>query len=593
MTLLAQQPLPETFGPFLALRESLGFVPNILREQSLLPRAIEAEAGIAGAVLLGEGVLPRAFKESIVVAIAARHGSAYCFTSHGQILRSLGVEEQEIHWLVADAGRARLSATHRALLDFSLKLAERPASIAGGDVQGLRDRGCSDEQILEAVVTTGLARFLCSLSAGLAPALDFEPRALPARQAPLPGTESVAAGPLGPGTAGPYLRAPAREAESFAPFAFFLDKFGFIPNIFRAQTLRPDIVEAEAGAVDAILLTSDVLSRARKEYILLVISAANLNTYCVAVHCELLRALGVSEEISDQIAVDHHLAELSEPDRALLDFVLKLATRPGEFAEPDVEALRRHGFSDQQILEAIVMTALTNFLNTLQMGLGTVPDFHPRRVFGVNLSAEPPRPMGQAEGPQTSDDPIDARLVERARNSDVDAFEELVKRHERRVFRTLLGITGSVEDAEDGAQRVFLKAWEHLGDFRKTSKFSTWLTRIAVNEGIERVRSRRPSISLDETTAEEEGAFRPRDLQAWADDPETACARSELRELVEKQLMELPHRYRIAVLLRDLEQLSTAEAATLLGIAIPTLKTHLLRGRMMLREALAPLLADR
>jgi RNA polymerase sigma-70 factor (ECF subfamily) len=88
---------------------------------------------------------------------------------------------------------------------------------------------------------------------------------------------------------------------------------------------------------------------------------------------------------------------------------------------------------------------------------------------------------------------------------------------------------------------------------------------------------------------EEEGEhFRPGLVLAWADDPEQLYQREELRALVERAVASLPMRYRMAVLLRDLEQLSTAEAAVALGLGIPTLKTHVLRGRLMLREALAP-----
>src|SRR6266852_1038086 len=95
----------------------------------------------------------------------------------------------------------------------------------------------------------------------------------------------------------------------------------------------------------------------------------------------MLRAMGVSTEDSDQIAVDHRQAPLPEADKALLDFALKLAVRPAEFRREDMDPLDRHGFSEEQILEAVVMTSLTDFLNTLQMGLGTTPDFAPRRTF--------------------------------------------------------------------------------------------------------------------------------------------------------------------------------------------------------------------
>jgi RNA polymerase sigma-70 factor (ECF subfamily) len=101
------------------------------------------------------------------------------------------------------------------------------------------------------------------------------------------------------------------------------------------------------------------------------------------------------------------------------------------------------------------------------------------------------------------------------------------------------------------------------------------------------VRTRRPLESLS-SEDDDGGQFGPRLVLAWADDPERLYQREELRVLIEGAVTSLPMRYRLAVLLRDLEQLSTAEAAAALGLGIPTLKTHLLRGRLMLREALAP-----
>src|SRR5262249_62291763 len=198
------------------------------------------------------------------------------------------------------------------------------------------------------------------------------------------------------------------------------EKFGFIPNIFRAQTMRPDVVEAEAFTVGTVLLTDDILSRVRKEFILLVISAANLNTYCVAVHCEMLRGLGLPEDVSDQIAVDHHNADLSQADKALLDAALKVARGSPTFRLEDVERLRIHGFTDHQILEAVVMASLTNFLNTLQVGLGTVPDFHPRRVFApdMNLLDRPAHPILQRPGEDAATRDPDTDLVARATRGD-------------------------------------------------------------------------------------------------------------------------------------------------------------------------------
>jgi uncharacterized peroxidase-related enzyme len=109
-----------------------------------------------------------------------------------------------------------------------------------------------------------------------------------------------------------------------------------------------------------VLQPEDALSRMQKECILLVGSAANLNTYCVAAHCEVLRLMGMSMEESDQIAVDHHHANLSDANKTLLDFAFKLTVRPSEFRQEDVNRLRRADFNEEQILETVAVTALNN-----------------------------------------------------------------------------------------------------------------------------------------------------------------------------------------------------------------------------------------
>jgi RNA polymerase sigma-70 factor (ECF subfamily) len=578
--------VPEPFAPFAALEQGLGFVPKLFRAQTLLPRVIEAEVEIAGAVLLKEGALTRTQKECILLAVAQGHANAYCTTAHAHVLRNLGMEEERVARLLADYHDAGLSSGDTALLEFALKLSQLPTWITRQDVDTLRGHGFADEAILEAVLVTALAGFLCTLSTGIGTTPDFPAVAT--------GTPRRTA-PAGPPTGGAdpraerYLPAVELSPGSFPPFAFFRDRFGFVPNIFRAQTLRPDVVEAESRVVGSVLLQDDVLPRTRKEYILLAVSAANLNTYCVAVHVEMLRNLGIPEDLSDQIAIDHQGSDLPAEDKALLDFAVKLVKRPGALSREDIEHLRGHGFTDARILEAVVMTGLSQFLNTVQMGLGVVPDFEPRLVF-PRQEVKPPgggaRPIGGAAGAPGPEE--DDRWVERARGGDLAAFEELVRRHHQRVYRTLIGITGSREEAEDALQEVFLSAFTNMGKFQGGAKFSTWLTRIAINEGVGRLRSRKREQSLDAVGDEGDEGYRPRQLRAWAEDAETQYSRAETRELVERAILGLPTKYRVAVLLRDIEQLSTAEAAEALGLPVPTLKTRLLRGRLMLRDALAP-----
>jgi len=270
------------------------------------------------------------------------------------------------------------------------------------------------------------------------------------------------------------------------------------------------------------------------------------------------------------------------------DFARRLASKGQSFTELDVESLRKSNFDDEQILEAVLMVGLTQLLNCIQMGLGTEPDFKPRITFPlkeVNPAVAAERQIVEPElpGDFVSDDP-DFEIVVRVRDGETDAFEELVRKHGRRVYRSLLGILGNAQEAEDALQDAFMKAFQHLPHFEGRSRFSTWLVRIAINTGLQRVRSRKEVDSLDEENEE----FRPRNIQAWSDTPEEFYSREELRKLVEKEVMKLPVKYRLALMLRDLEELPTEEAAVALGLSVPGLKARVLRGRLMLRESMAP-----
>lgn len=581
MSYFSEVDLGGTFPPFTSLQEVFGFVPNLFRAQSLLPRLIEGEARIAAVVLWKERALSRIRKEFIALVVAVAYENLYCFVGHYETLRSLGVPDRQLDQIVSDHHQAGLSSPDMALLDFALKLALRAPWLSGEDITVLRDQGFTDECILETILVTGLTDFVCTLSTGLGTSPDFEPRAIPSSPNPSqPDSRSWVGG-----TAGPYLRGVELSPESFPPFALLLKRFGLIPGVFRAQTFRPDVIEAEADAVGKLLETEDILSRRQKEYILLVGSAANLNTYCVAAHCEMLRKMGVPMEESDQIAVDHHQAELSEANKGLLDFALKLAARPSEFRREDVELLRRHGFAEMHILEAVAVTALNNFFNTLQMGLGTTPDFKIRREFGPKVANLPSAAFHLEE--VAADDP-DAELVARVQGGDLKAFEELVTRHSRRVYRMLVGIVVNVEEAQDATQDTFLKAFQHIGSFERRSKFSTWLLTIARNAGLQRLRDRKPLESLDDAGTDAEEEFRPRHVRAWSDNPEQQYSEAERRELVEQGIVSLPAKYRVVIVLRDIEQVSTNEAAAALGLEIPALKSRLCRARLMLRETLAP-----
>jgi RNA polymerase sigma-70 factor (ECF subfamily) len=140
----------------------------------------------------------------------------------------------------------------------------------------------------------------------------------------------------------------------------------------------------------------------------------------------------------------------------------------------------------------------------------------------------------------------------------------------------------------DAVQETFLRAFEHFGEFQGRSKFVTWLMRIAHNVGIERLRQRHSLGSLDDWLVDAEERFAPRQVQAWQENPEQMYAGAEIRVLVEREVRKLPMKYCVVLILRDIEQLPSEEVAATLGMTIPGLKARLLRGRLMLREALSP-----
>ncbi len=179
------------------------------------------------------------------------------------------------------------------------------------------------------------------------------------------------------------------------------------------------------------------------------------------------------------------------------------------------------------------------------------------------------------------------QLVAAAKSGDVTAFEELVSRYERKIFRLTMNITRNREDAEDAMQDAFLKSYSHLKDFQGDSRFYTWLVRIAANEALMRLRKRRPNqFSLDEPVAGEEDDLMPRELQDWGPGPEQRFAQTEMRGILSSVIEELEPEYRMVFVLRDIEELSTEDTASVLKLSIPAVKSRLLRARLKLRQKL-------
>ncbi len=182
----------------------------------------------------------------------------------------------------------------------------------------------------------------------------------------------------------------------------------------------------------------------------------------------------------------------------------------------------------------------------------------------------------------------DLELVQQAKEGNLQAFGELVQRHERKIFRLTQHITGNREDAEDALQETFLKAFSRLSQFQGESQFYTWLVRIAVNESLMKLRRRkaRATVSLDEPI-QTDGDFLPREHAAWGPNPEQKYQQQELREILDRAVQSLPPLFRAVFVLRDLEELSTDETAQLLQLSVPAVKSRLLRARLQLREKLS------
>jgi RNA polymerase sigma-70 factor (ECF subfamily) len=231
------------------------------------------------------------------------------------------------------------------------------------------------------------------------------------------------------------------------------------------------------------------------------------------------------------------------------------------------------------------------------MGLGTTPDFEPRRVFppAPNPGSTPAHltPARSVGGGGSLEREEEARLVARSKAGDLDAFETLLRHTYRPVLRTTLAMTGNQQDAEDCVQNAMLNAYRGIGRFQADARFSTWLTRIAMNEVLQLRRRRQPAADSLDSAFAEDGVFRPRHVTAWDDNPEQLYAKAETRALVEQAMMKLPPPYRAAVLLRDFQQMTAEEAAAALNLEVANLKSRLHRGRLMLRELLAPVFARR
>jgi RNA polymerase sigma-70 factor (ECF subfamily) len=198
----------------------------------------------------------------------------------------------------------------------------------------------------------------------------------------------------------------------------------------------------------------------------------------------------------------------------------------------------------------------------------------------LKLEAQVPAPIT----PHTTD----AELASRAARGDAVAFEAIMRRHNRLLFRTARSILKRDAEAEDALQEAYLRAWRGLQAFRSDAGLSTWLVRIVANEALERRRRKTAQIiPLDAAMNSTE----PEIQDSLSDDPdhrpEELAMRGQLRKLLEARIDLLPEAFRIVFMLRVVEEMSVEEVSQALGIAEATVRTRLFRARSLLREGLA------
>lgn len=202
------------------------------------------------------------------------------------------------------------------------------------------------------------------------------------------------------------------------------------------------------------------------------------------------------------------------------------------------------------------------------------------------MSTEPLTASQLRSDMETDDDTV---LVALAREGNDIAIRTIVRRHNQRLFRIARSVMRNDADAEDVVQASYVKAFTHLDSFRGDAQLSTWLTRIALNEALGRLRRQRPTTGIEQIDIENRSGGGQVILfpsTAPPMDPETEMSRNEVRQILERAVDELPVAFRAVFVLRDVEGMSVEETAAHLAIKPETVKTRLHRARRLMRKAI-------
>ena len=176
----------------------------------------------------------------------------------------------------------------------------------------------------------------------------------------------------------------------------------------------------------------------------------------------------------------------------------------------------------------------------------------------------------------------DAEVIERVLAGDTGLYELLMRRYNQRLYRAVRAVLRDDAEAEDVMQEAYVRAFQYLPRFEQRASFCTWVTRIAVNESLARLEQKKRFT----TEVDDEGVGVTEKLEAKSASPEVTAGSAETRALLEEAILALPYPYRIVVILRDVEEMNTAEAAEALELSEDVVKVRLHRGRAMLRREL-------
>jgi RNA polymerase sigma-70 factor (ECF subfamily) len=188
---------------------------------------------------------------------------------------------------------------------------------------------------------------------------------------------------------------------------------------------------------------------------------------------------------------------------------------------------------------------------------------------------------GSALEALNSDQLTDDEVVDRVKAGQTALYEIIMRRYNQRLYRVARAILRDDAEAEDVMQDAYVRAYQNLHQFAGKAPFSTWLTRIAVNESLARLKLRK---RIDQLVEDEEIGGFSMGLTETAPDPEATASVKELSQLLEASLLELPEQYRTVVMLRDVEEMNTAETAAALDLTEENVKVRLHRGRLMIRN---------